>query len=152
MDTTRATAAGAIATGVMTSLWLIEPSVGLPKIAVGQLLSTMMSVSVAHWNAGPAGGWLVHLGIGILLAWIYAFVFVGRLPGPPVLRGAAYGTAVFVVAQMVFMPYVGAGFFSRGDVELVLGSLLGHLVYGVVLGWIYGLPSALRTSGGLEPA
>jgi hypothetical protein len=25
---------------------------------------------------------------------------------------------------------------------MIAGSLLGHLVYGGVMGWIYGLPSA----------
>jgi len=45
---------------------------------------------------------------------------------------------VFVVAQLVFMPLVGGGVFSRGDVELLTGSLLGHLVYGGLIGWIYG--------------
>jgi hypothetical protein len=36
------------------------------------------------------------------------------------------------------MPVVGGGFFSRGDPELLAGSLLGHLVYGAVVGWTYG--------------
>jgi hypothetical protein len=31
---------------------------------------------------------------------------------------------------VVFMPLVGGGFFSRGDLELITGSLLGHLLYG----------------------
>jgi hypothetical protein len=37
------------------------------------------------------------------------------------------------------MPLVGAGVFSNGDVELLVGSLFGHVLYGVVMGWIYGL-------------
>ena len=139
MDAKRAAAAGAIGTGVMTALWLVEPSIGLPKIAVGQLLSTVMSVSVARWDAGPASGWVVHLIVGILLALIYASTFVRWLPGPPVLSGATYGAIVFVAAQMVFMPLVGAGVFSHGDIELLIGSLVGHLIYGAVVGWIYGL-------------
>jgi hypothetical protein len=49
-----------------------------------------------------------------------------------------YGVLVFVVAQLVFMPLVGGGVFSRGDVELLAGSLFGHLVYGGLTGWIYG--------------
>jgi uncharacterized membrane protein YagU involved in acid resistance len=139
MDTKRAAAAGAIATGVMTALWLVEPSIGLPKIAVGQLLSTAMSVSVARGNAGPVGGWIVHLGVGTVLALIYDATFVRWLPGPPAVRGAVYGAIVFIVAQIAFMPLVGAGVFSHGDIELLTGSLLGHLVYGIVVGWICGL-------------
>jgi hypothetical protein len=40
------------------------------------------------------------------------------------------------------MPLVGGGVFSRGDLQMIAGSLLGHLVYGGVVGWIYGLQSA----------
>jgi uncharacterized membrane protein YagU involved in acid resistance len=64
---------------------------------------------------------------------------VARLPGSPSVRGAIYGALVFVFAQLVFMPSVGAGVFSNGDVELLVGSLFGHVLYGVVMGWIYGL-------------
>jgi hypothetical protein len=66
-----------------------------------------------------------------------------------VVRGALYGMMVFVLAQLVFTPLVGGGVFSRGDLEMIAGSLLGHLVYGAVVGWIYGLPSA-RGPVGLE--
>ena len=136
----RAIAAGAIGTGVMTALWLVEPSVGLPTIAVGQILSTFMSVSVAHLGVGAAGGWIIHLLFGILLALIYARFFASRLPGPTIVRGAVYGLIVFAMAQTVFMPLVGGGFFSRGDMAMLAGSLLGHLSYGIVVSWIYSLP------------
>jgi uncharacterized membrane protein YagU involved in acid resistance len=150
MDAKRAAAAGAIGTGVMTALWLVEPSIGLPKIAVGQLLSTAMSVSVARWSAGAAGGWSIHLIVGTVLALIYAATFARWLPGRPAVRGASYGVIVFFAAQMVFMPLVGAGFFSSGDVELLAGSLFGHLVYGAVVGWICGL--GIPQSGRSAPA
>src|SRR5690242_14256941 len=91
MNAKRAAAAGAIGTGTLTALWLVEPSIGLPKIAIGQILSTFMSVSVAHLRVGAAGGWVVHLLVGILLALIYARFFAERLPGPPAARGAMYG-------------------------------------------------------------
>jgi hypothetical protein len=139
MDARRAAAAGAIATAVTTALWLVEPSIGLPRIAVGQLLSTLMTVFVARMPVGAAGGWAIHLCVGIALAMIYAWLFVGRLPGSPIVRGATYGAMVFVVAQLLFMPLVGAGVFSNGDLELLTGSLFGHLLYGAVMGWIYGL-------------
>src|ERR1700694_3959952 len=104
MHAKRATVAGAIGTGVLTALWLVEPAIGLPNIAVGQILSTFMSVSVAHLHVGVAGGWIVHLVVRILLALIYAWAFAERLPGPSALRGAVYGVLVFVFAQIVFMP------------------------------------------------
>src|SRR5512143_2719688 len=146
MNAKRAAVAGAIGTGILTALWLVEPSIGLPKIAIGQILSTFMSVSVAHLRVGATGGWIVQLVVGILLALIYARFFADRLPGPPAARGAIYGALVFVVAQSLFMPLVGAGFFAHGDVELLVGSLLGHIVYGSVVGWIYDRPTTATTA------
>lgn len=139
MNATRAAIAGLVGTGVMTALLLVEPSIGLPKIAMGQILSTSLGLASAHLATGAAIGWVIHFVVGMLLALVYAAVFEPRLPGPPFGRGLVYGVIVFIVAQLVFMPMVGGGVLSHGDVELLAGSLLGHLVYGGLLGWIYGL-------------
>ena len=140
MNVKRAIAAGVIGTAVMTGVLLWAPLAGLPKLAIGELLSTFLAVSVAVFQVGPVGGWLIHGLVGIALALVYAGVFAKRLPGTPVARGMLYGVLVFVVAQLVFMPAVGAGLFSRGDVAMIVGSLIGHLVYGGLVGGIYGEP------------
>jgi uncharacterized membrane protein YagU involved in acid resistance len=144
MNAARAAAAGLIGTGVMTALLLVEPSVGLPKIAMGQVLSTTLGLASAHLATGATLGWLLHFIIGMVLALVYAGYFDRRLPGAPLTRGLLYGALVFVVAQLVFMPLVGAGVFSRGDPELLAGSLLAHLVYGGLIGWIYAGPAPRR--------
>ena len=140
MSVSRAAVAGLIGTAAMTALLLVEPSIGLPKIAMGQVLSTSLGLTTAHLSIGPALGWALHFLIGMALAVIYAGAFDRRLPGTAVVRGMLYGALVFVVAQVVFMPLVGGGVFSRGDSELLAGSLLGHLLYGAVIGWTYGGP------------
>jgi len=142
MNLKRAVAAGLVGTVVMTCLMLVAPVVGLPRLAIGQLLSTLLAVSIAFLPIGPATGWALHVAFGVLLAIIYAAAFAGRLPGSPLARGALYGVLVFVLAQLTFMPLVGAGVFSRGDVPMILGSLLGHLVYGGLVGIIYGEPAS----------
>lgn len=56
-------------------------------------------------------GWAAHFMIGIILAFGYAFV--GHLiPGPAVLRGALYGIAPWLMAQVVVMPMMGMPLFS----------------------------------------
>jgi uncharacterized membrane protein YagU involved in acid resistance len=142
MNATRAVAAGLLGTAAMTALLLVEPSVGLPQIAIGQILSTALGLVPAYLTVGPAFGWCLDFLAGVAFALLYAGVFERRLPGGPLVRGALYGIIVFVVAQLVFTPLVGGGVFSHGDLEMIAGSLLGHLVYGAVVGWIYGLPSA----------
>jgi uncharacterized membrane protein YagU involved in acid resistance len=140
MHVKRAVAGGVVGTAVMTVLLLWAPAVGLPKLAIGELLSTFLAVSVAVLRVGPTGGWVIHGLVGIMLALLYAGLFVKVLPGRPVVRGTLYGFLVFLVAQLVFMPAVGAGVFSRGDVAMIVGSLIGHLVYGGLVGGIYGEP------------
>jgi uncharacterized membrane protein YagU involved in acid resistance len=142
MNVRRAVVAGLIGTAVMTTLLLVEPSVGLPKIAIGQILSTWLGLATAYLPAGPALGWIIHFGVGVGLALVYAGLLVGRLPGGPLGRGALFGGLVFLVAQLAFMPLVGGGIFSNDDLEMLTGSLLGHLVYGGIVGWIYGEPVA----------
>src|SRR4026208_1202335 len=100
MTPPRAAAAGLIGTAVMTALLLIEPSVGLPKIAMGQVLSTSLGFTSAHLTIGPALGRVPHFVIGLLLALVYAAVFDRRLPGTALSRGLLYGVLVFVVAQL----------------------------------------------------
>src|SRR3954451_1921721 len=125
MNASRAAAASFIGTAVMTTLLLIEPSVGLPKIAMGQVLSTSLGLTSAHLTIGPALGWVLHFLIGMLLALIYAAVFNRTLPGSAITRGMLFGIVVFIVAQLVFMPLIGGGVFSRGDGELLTGSFIG---------------------------
>jgi uncharacterized membrane protein YagU involved in acid resistance len=152
MNVKRAVVAGFVGTVVMTCLMLVAPLVGLPRLAIGQLLSTLLAVSAAFLPFGPAIGWVLHGLFGILLAVIYAAVFVDRLPGRPLARGALYGVLVFLLAEVTFMPLVGAGVFSRGDVPMILGSLLGHLVYGGLVGFMYGEPASAPPHAAPKPA
>lgn len=138
MKVGRACIAGIIGTAVMTALMLSLPHVGLPRMAIGEMLGTFSAISVGYTGIGATVGWIVHGLFGVVLALIYAVVFVRRLSGSPATRGLVYGFLVFCLAQVVFMPLVGAGFFSRGDVPMLLGNLLGHLVYGGLVGAIYG--------------
>lgn len=138
MNARRAVAAGAIGTASMTALLLVEPSIGLPQIAIGQALSSMMSAVSSQLPVGAAGGWILDLLVGVLLACIYAGFLNDRLPGSPLGRGLLFGVLVFLLAQVIFAPLTGSGFFSGGNLQLLAGGLLGHLVYGSVVGYIYG--------------
>jgi len=138
VNVSRAAVAGVLGTAAMTLLFLLEPLAGLPRLAEGSILSTVMAATVAHLPIGVPGGWLVHFGVGVLLALLYAGAVRDRLPGPPVVRGTLFGGMIFVGAQLLVMPLVGAGVFSGGDASHLLGSGAGHLVYGAVVGWIVG--------------
>ena len=141
MNGRRAVLAGVTATAAMTVLWLVEPRIGLARIAVGDILSSLLAVATAYASLPPLLGWIFHLCVGVLFALLYAGGLVQRLPGAPIARGMTYGVGLFVLAQLAFMPLVGAGIFSRGDPAMLVGSLIGHLTYGGVLGALYGDPA-----------
>jgi uncharacterized membrane protein YagU involved in acid resistance len=147
MDTKRAAAAGVIGTATMTALLLVEPSIGLPKIAIGEMLSSSMSALSSRTTMGPAAGWVLDVLIGVLFALAYAGYLDRRLPGTPVVRGLLFGCLVFVLAQLIFAPLTGSGVFSGGDAVLLLGGLFGHLVFGSVVGYVYGDASRASSAG-----
>src|SRR5215204_1775064 len=84
-------------------------------------------------------GWIAHFMIGTVLAGLYATLFVGRLPGPVAVRGMIYSLLPWLVAQIMVMPMMGMGFFS-GSAIMAEGSLMGHLVYGALVGAFTVLP------------
>jgi len=132
MKPERAIIAGAAGTATMTMLMLGAPLMGLPRMPIGEMLGGFLKI-------GSTLGWAIHGMIGLVLAGIYAFGVADRLPGAPAARGAAYGFLVFLVAQVAVMPMMGAGVFSGGNIPMIMGSLLGHLLYGAVVGGVYGL-------------
>ena len=127
----RGIAAGAVGTAAMTMLMLGAPLMGMPKMPIGEMLGTFLHI-------GSAAGWAMHVVIGLMLALIYAAWFAERLPGGPGGSGAIYGLGVFLVAQLAVMPMMGGGVFSGGNLSMIMGSLLGDLVYGALVGLVYG--------------
>lgn len=121
---------GIIATAVMTAMMLAAPMMGMPKMLIGNMLAGFMGVPIAV-------GWFMHFVIGIVLAAGYVFFFKSFLPGNDLLKGILYSLIPFILAQIMVMPIMGGGFFSSNTpapVMMVMGSLLGHIVYGATLG------------------
>lgn len=126
----RALLAGALATAAMTMIMLMAPMMGMPPMNIGEMLGSMMGGNVVL-------GWIAHFMIGLILAVTYAVLFAPAFPGAPPLRGAAFALVPWLMAQLVVMPMMGMGLFS-GSMIAAGGSLMGHLVYGAVLGAVVG--------------
>ena len=137
-DVKRLAVAGVAGTAVMTmvGLW-VAPLMGIPAMNPAAMLAMAMGGMLA-------AGWAAHFMIGIVLAVGYG-VAAERLPGPAPLRGAIYALAPWLMAQVVVMPMMGAGLFS-GSMVLAAGSMMGHVMYGAVVGAVAGVPSARRAA------
>ena len=132
---TKAIGGGLAGTVAMTLMmrFVAPMMLGHPMDIAGMLASTMGGV----WAVGMAA----HLMNGVVIfPLVYAFVAFRYLPGPPVLRGALWGTVLWLAAESMVMPMAGAGFFSAGigGPKAVVAALMGHLVYGALLGYVAG--------------
>jgi len=130
----KAIGAGIAGTIVMTIMTMVAPMMGMPKMDIPAMLANFMGFPVVV-------GWFAHFMIGTVLALLYVYVFIGKLPGAPWLKGALYGLFPWFLAQVMVNPMMGAGVFALNTpapIQMVMGSLIGHLVYGAVVGLVYG--------------
>jgi hypothetical protein len=104
-----------------------------------------------------AAGWIVHLTIsaaigasfGVLLGWLVT----GQIGG--LVFGTAYGTAWWFLGPLTLMPLMmGMGLgvnWNLAAAQAMLPSLLGHAVFGLVMGPSYDLVRR-RLAGGRSTA
>ena len=130
----RAIVGGLAGTIVMTlMMYFVSPMMGV-KMDIAASLGKMLGGS---W----ALGMMMHFVNGtIIFPLIYAFLLYRILPGQTWAKGTYWGLILWFLAQVVVMPMMGAGFFSSrmGGMPAVVGSFLGHLIYGALLGWVAG--------------
>lgn len=122
---------GMVATAMMTMAIFMAPYMGLPKMPVWLWLADFGQMPVIV-------GWVAHFMIGIILAGIYVAAFRDWLPGHAIVKGAGYSLFPFIAAQTVIMPLIGPGVFSVNNPSVLpmIGNLTGHLIYGMVLGFV----------------
>jgi uncharacterized membrane protein YagU involved in acid resistance len=106
------------------------------RMDIAAMLGSMLGGS---WIAGLT----MHFVNGsVIFPAIYVYALYAHLPGSPAVRGTIWGVALWLVAQTVVMPMMGAGLFSSamGGMMAAMGSLIGHLLYGSLLGIIASAP------------
>ena len=124
---------GLVATAVMTAVGLMAPFMGLPKMNPAEILANMMGMPIMV-------GYLMHCMIGIIFAAGYVYLFNPKVHIHSKLpKGSLFGLAVFVFAQvMMFLmgKLMPMPMMEGNKMVMMLGSLIGHLVYGIVVALI----------------
>lgn len=144
-DFGRALLAGLIGWAVFTTVLFMAPLMGVPPMNVPQMLGGMFGMN------SLAVGWILHLMIGLALGVIYVYGFAERLAGAPWLRGMLFGIAPWLIMMAVVAPMLPVldpmlakmppgFFFANMGAMAVMGSLIAHLLYGLVTGAVYGKP------------
>jgi len=128
----RAILGGFVGTPAMSALmYTAAPLMGV-RVDIADMLGTMLG----GWTLGM----ITHMINGsILFPLLYALIAERFLAGPPVGKGLAFGGGLWLASQLIVMPLMGAGVFSShlGPMAAV-ASLLGHLLYGALLGSLAG--------------
>lgn len=140
----RAILAGLIATAAMTMLIYLAPHMGMPNMDIAAMLGTPMNsgITPAVMSVPWLIGLMMHFVLGTLLfPLVYAYFIYGLLPGKPWAKGLIWGAALWMVMQVMPLPMMGKGFFASKTPEpllFVMGTLMGHLLYGAVFGALAG--------------
>jgi hypothetical protein len=137
--------AGLIGTAVISLLMAMGPRMGMPKMAIWEMLGTMFDP-----QGNSALGWVMHFMTGTAFAVVYAVLWSVGLGAPTLLWGALFGAVHFLLvgAMMGAMPVMHAGI-KAGTVQApgllmlnngvmgFMGGLIGHIAFGLVVAAIY---------------
>lgn len=137
LNVTRAIVGGFVGTLAMTTMmYLVAPMMGV-KMDIAGSLAGMLG---APWAVGLA---MHFLNGSVIFPLIYTLVLFRYLKGGAVVRGITLGVVLWLMAQLLVMPMIGAGVFSSrmGGILAVAASLMAHVVYGALLGSIGGSTS-----------
>ena len=130
--------AGIIATYGLLTMALWAGQLGLPKLDFATAM-TKYTYGDSYEGDPPflMGNFVVYMN-GIVFALLYATVFEAYLFGTPVIKGAIYGTILWFVSCSFYVPvFLREGFFlSKIHKNAWITSLLVHVIWGVVVGWL----------------
>ena len=105
-----------------------------------QMMGMIPMVAMLVGSKSVAVGWLVHLAIAAFIGATFALLFArwaARLV-PGALTGMGYGVVWWVLGALLIMPArLGMDVFVLNTTAWQ--SLMGHLIYGLILGVVYAV-------------
>lgn len=148
MNITAAIISGLVSTVVFTMILMMAPKMGMPKMDIVSLLSTMFKK-----EGSPVFGWFAHIMMGIVFALIYALLWSLGVGAPTALYGLIFGAGHWLIVGMVMgmipmvhtgikaglVPAPGVYMTRQGGVMAFMGGLIGHMIFGLVVALVYRL-------------
>jgi hypothetical protein len=154
-------ATGAVAWELAVRVLLL---LGFPLFDLVFTLGTMMTGETRPWIWWPVG-LAMHATVGAIWAIFYAYFFWSTYDFRPVLQGLVFSlgpaalAGLIMVPQMSFMhPWILEGKLPPTGVFALkqgwggpAGIVIGHLVYGAVMGALYVKPVGYRVGRRIVP-
>lgn len=151
----RSKAAAGIVAGLIAGIvfGIMMQMMSAPTPEGGKMPMMAMVAKVVHSDS-LAVGWVYHLFNSAVIGLIFALLFGDRAAsyGADAGWGVAYGLLWWVLGALILMPVLlGMPAFSplKTMLPVAMGSLVGHLLYGLILGIGF---AALRRPVVAEPA
>ncbi len=146
MNVVAAIVAGLVGTAAMSLLMVMGPKMGIPKMAIWEMLGSMFDR-----QGNNTLGWIAHFMMGAVFALAYAALWSVGLGAATLVWGVLFGVIHFAIVGLAMggMPMLHAGI-KAGTVRApgvlmlnqgvmgLMGGLVGHILYGVVVAAIYG--------------
>ncbi len=117
-------------------------------IVFGMLMQIMGMIEMIAMLVGSetaAVGWVVHLAISAFIGASFALLLGSRVTSlvSGLMMGAGYGLVWWVLGALIAMPaQLGMPLFQINDVSL--NSLMGHLIFGLILGAVVAVLARRR--------
>ena len=124
---------GTAGTIVMTLMMMyVAPMLTGMPMDIAAMLGSMLG--------GYTMGMIAHIMMGVIIFPIAYVIAYDYLPGSPLIKGLSFGVVLGIAAVVMVMPMAGAGFMMAniGGMMAVMAALMGHLVYGGLLGALAG--------------
>ena len=140
----KGTAAGGIATAVLSVVMLLISATGFkPQLELTRMLLTLLDEPPSLY----ALGWALHIIVGsVVLGGFFSYIEPRLGADTHTKSGVLYGIVTWLIVMLVFLPAAGAGYFGfQLSVFAPLVTLGLHVLYGGVLGWVYGKLSPTHT-------
>jgi uncharacterized membrane protein YagU involved in acid resistance len=130
---------------------LIMQAMSAPTPDGGQM-PMMAMVAMVVGSTSLAVGWLYHLFNSVVIGALFGWLFGARVYafGSGLTWGAVWGLVWWVLGGLVLMP-IALGMAPFAPLMMApmrpvaVGSLMGHIVYGLVLGAAYAAMIRART-------
>ncbi len=139
-----------LAGGVVMGIWaMMMNMVGFSQMSMANYEGCMITGNT-EGTGTFAAGMVMHLVLSVLIAFVYAFAFETIWGNATWLSGLVFGAVHWIIAGLV-LPMMDSMstcvkrnamtplrmFASGYGSDAVITFLVGHLLYGAVVGWLY---------------
>ncbi|SDE64847.1 DUF6789 family protein [Riemerella columbipharyngis] len=123
---------GIIGTAAMTVFATIAPMMGMPEMSPAKKISAMLKLPLFI-------GWVMHFMMGIIFTFLYVILWADHCKIKyKWLKGGIFGVMIFLIAQILMLITQPMNNFDIMTVATMMGSLVGHIVFGIVVAMIMG--------------